>query len=83
MNAFNQPQCCSPTSVLPWISLHDDCVLVKFLVENITRDHVIDISKSGLVTITGGKWTTYRLMAEDVVNKILTGKLCLLLEAIA
>ncbi len=34
----------------------------------LSRDHTIVISDSGLVTITGGKWTTYRKMAEDVVN---------------
>ncbi len=34
----------------------------------ISRDHVVNISKSGLVTITGGKWTTYRKMAEDAVD---------------
>lgn len=33
------------------------------------RDHTIIVSNSGLVTITGGKWTTYRKMAEDVLNK--------------
>ena len=27
------------------------------------------VSKSGLLTITGGKWTTYRAMAEDVINQ--------------
>jgi glycerol-3-phosphate dehydrogenase len=35
----------------------------------ISRDHKLVISKSGLVTITGGKWTTYRQMAEETVNK--------------
>ncbi len=35
----------------------------------ISRDHVIDVSPSRLVTITGGKWTTYRKMAEDVVDR--------------
>lgn len=35
----------------------------------ISRDHTILISKSKLVTITGGKWTTYRKMGEDVVNR--------------
>ncbi|MBS0649131.1 MAG: glycerol-3-phosphate dehydrogenase/oxidase [Verrucomicrobia bacterium] len=35
----------------------------------LSRDHVISVSKSGLVTIAGGKWTTYRKMAEDVINK--------------
>lgn len=34
----------------------------------LSRDHLITISESGLVTVTGGKWTTYRKMAEDVVN---------------
>jgi glycerol-3-phosphate dehydrogenase len=35
----------------------------------LARDHVILVSDSGLITITGGKWTTYRRMAEDTVNK--------------
>jgi glycerol-3-phosphate dehydrogenase len=34
----------------------------------LSRDHTIHISKSGLLTITGGKWTTYRRMAEDAVD---------------
>lgn len=38
----------------------------------ISRDHVITVSKSGLVTIAGGKWTTYRKMAEDVINKAIS-----------
>ncbi|MGB8702340.1 MAG: glycerol-3-phosphate dehydrogenase/oxidase [Thermosynechococcaceae cyanobacterium] len=36
---------------------------------SISRDHRIVISPSGLITVTGGKWTTYRKMAEDVVNQ--------------
>ncbi|GFO57480.1 glycerol-3-phosphate dehydrogenase [Geomonas sp. Red276] len=32
------------------------------------RDHLIDRSPSGLITITGGKWTTYRKMAQDTVD---------------
>jgi glycerol-3-phosphate dehydrogenase len=35
----------------------------------LSRDHIILFSASNLVTITGGKWTTYRKMAEDVINK--------------
>lgn len=35
----------------------------------ISRDHHIEISPSGLVTICGGKWTTYRRMAEDAVDQ--------------
>lgn len=33
------------------------------------RDHVIEVSPAGLLTITGGKWTTCRRMAEDAVDK--------------
>ncbi len=35
----------------------------------ISRDHHIEISDTGLITIAGGKWTTYRKMAEDVINR--------------
>jgi glycerol-3-phosphate dehydrogenase len=35
----------------------------------LSRDHTILVSESGLITITGGKWTTYRKMGEDVVNR--------------
>ncbi|MBK5270676.1 MAG: glycerol-3-phosphate dehydrogenase/oxidase [Bacteroidia bacterium] len=34
----------------------------------LSRDHLISIADSGLITIAGGKWTTYRRMAEDVLN---------------
>jgi glycerol-3-phosphate dehydrogenase len=34
----------------------------------LSREHHIDLSKSGLITIAGGKWTTYRQMAEDTLN---------------
>lgn len=34
----------------------------------ISREHKIEVSKSGLVSILGGKWTTYRKMAKDVIN---------------
>ena len=34
----------------------------------LSRDHLISIGPSGLITITGGKWTTYRKMAEDVLD---------------
>lgn len=34
----------------------------------LSRDHLIMVASSGLITITGGKWTTYRRMAEDTVN---------------
>lgn len=35
----------------------------------LSRDHTLVISKTGLVTITGGKWTTYRKMAEDTIDQ--------------
>lgn len=34
----------------------------------LSRDHTIVVSESGLITITGGKWTTYRKMGEDVID---------------
>ncbi|XVF23538.1 hypothetical protein REPUB_Repub13aG0047200 [Reevesia pubescens] len=44
--------------------------------ESISRDHVVSEDYPGLVTITGGKWTTYRSMAEDAVNAaVKSGKL--------
>lgn len=36
---------------------------------SLSRDHTLLISPTGLITIAGGKWTTYRKMAEDVINK--------------
>lgn len=35
----------------------------------ISRDHTLHIADSGLITITGGKWTTYRKMAEDTIDQ--------------
>jgi glycerol-3-phosphate dehydrogenase len=35
--------------------------------KRISREHAIVVSPHGLVTVTGGKWTTYRAMAEDVL----------------
>lgn len=34
----------------------------------LSRDHLITISDAGMITVTGGKWTTYRKMAEDTIN---------------
>jgi glycerol-3-phosphate dehydrogenase len=39
---------------------------------SLSRDHTIHIDNSGLLTIVGGKWTTYRHMAEDTVNHAIT-----------
>jgi len=35
----------------------------------LSRDHTIEFDESNLLTVTGGKWTTYRRMAEDAVNQ--------------
>jgi glycerol-3-phosphate dehydrogenase len=35
----------------------------------LSREHTVLIGRSGLVTVTGGKWTTYRAMAEDVLTR--------------
>lgn len=37
--------------------------------KEISRSHKLIVSKSNLITITGGKWTTYRKMAEDTIDK--------------
>ncbi|XP_037768974.1 glycerol-3-phosphate dehydrogenase, mitochondrial isoform X4 [Chelonia mydas] len=36
--------------------------------QSISRNHVVAVSDSGLVTIAGGKWTTYRSMAQDTID---------------
>jgi glycerol-3-phosphate dehydrogenase len=64
------PQRCDVRSI--WVGLRP---LVKPPEEEgqstqaLSREHTILISKSGLVTVTGGKWTTYRAMAEDVMAR--------------
>ena len=36
--------------------------------KEVSRSHKIDISPSGLISVLGGKWTTYRKIAEDALN---------------
>jgi len=44
--------------------------------KEISRSHKLFVSDSGLITITGGKWTTYRRMGQDTVDKaIVVGQL--------
>jgi glycerol-3-phosphate dehydrogenase len=38
--------------------------------KTLSRDHTILFADSGMMTITGGKWTTYRHMAEDAVDQL-------------
>lgn len=40
--------------------------------KRLPREHVVTVSDSGLVTVTGGKWTTYRRMAQDAVDDAVT-----------
>ena len=47
----------------------------------ISRNHQLEISKSGMISIMGGKWTTYRSMAEDTIdfaikNNMLRSSVC-------
>jgi glycerol-3-phosphate dehydrogenase len=37
--------------------------------QTLSREHTVLVDPSGLVTVTGGKWTTYRAMAEDVLKR--------------
>lgn len=37
--------------------------------KEVSRSHKVIVDKTGLITLTGGKWTTYRKMAEDVIDK--------------
>jgi glycerol-3-phosphate dehydrogenase len=36
--------------------------------KSLSREHALSVSDSGLITLTGGKWTTYRRMGEDTIN---------------
>ncbi|MFK7952250.1 MAG: glycerol-3-phosphate dehydrogenase/oxidase [Ekhidna sp.] len=38
--------------------------------KEISRNHKIIVSLSGLITVTGGKWTTYRKMGQDIIDKV-------------
>ena len=40
--------------------------------EGLVRNHLVTTSPSGLITVSGGKWTTYRQMAEEAVDEALT-----------
>jgi glycerol-3-phosphate dehydrogenase len=41
----------------------------------LSREHTVIVGRSGLVTVTGGKWTTYRAMAEDVLERCMVAGL--------
>jgi glycerol-3-phosphate dehydrogenase len=44
--------------------------------KKISREHTVMSSKTGLVTVTGGKWTTYRAMSEDVLAECFRSVVC-------
>ena len=56
---------CIFAGLRPLAAVHDNPEATK----EISRRHKIILSSSNLLTITGGKWTTYRLMAEETINK--------------
>ena len=37
--------------------------------QSLARNHIVHVSKSNLLTIAGGKWTTYRAMASETIDK--------------
>jgi glycerol-3-phosphate dehydrogenase len=39
----------------------------------LSRSHVVEVSPSGMVSILGGKWTTYRRMAEEAIDAFASG----------
>ena len=49
--------------------------------KGLSREHTVLVSRSGLVTVTGGKWTTYRAMAEDVLENCFEKSLLKRVEA--
>jgi glycerol-3-phosphate dehydrogenase len=53
----------------PLVRPGDEAVAVT---KSLSREHTVLVSPTGLVTVTGGKWTTYRAMAEDVLEICMT-----------
>lgn len=41
--------------------------------QSLARNHIVHVSNSGLVTIAGGKWTTYRAMAQHTIDAAIKG----------
>ena len=52
----------------PLVKPPDDDSDAPGATKTLSREHTVLVSQSGLVTVTGGKWTTYRAMAEDVLD---------------
>lgn len=43
--------------------------------QSLARNHIVHVSPAGLVTIAGGKWTTYRAMAAEAIDAAIESKL--------
>lgn len=41
--------------------------------QSLARNHIVHVSDSKLVTIAGGKWTTYRAMAQETIDAAIEG----------
>ena len=50
--------------------LPDEGAKLKERTADLSRRHKVSVTRQGVVTITGGKWTTYRKMAEDTVDVV-------------
>ena len=59
----------------PLVKSADDEGDTSGATRSLSREHTVLVSKSGLVTVTGGKWTTYRAMAEDVLDQCFAASL--------
>ena len=42
----------------------------------ISREHVVEVSRTGMISLQGGKWTTYRSMAQDVMDRVAPDRPC-------
>jgi glycerol-3-phosphate dehydrogenase len=62
-----RPQASEVLSV--WAGLRPLLKTGRMSTAKLSRDHKVLVSGTGLVTVTGGKWTTYRRMGEDAVNR--------------
>ncbi len=60
----------APTEILSvWSGLRPLVRKAGMRTSQLSRDHFVLVSPSGLVTVTGGKWTTYRRMGQDAMDR--------------
>ncbi|MDO8458748.1 MAG: glycerol-3-phosphate dehydrogenase/oxidase, partial [Burkholderiaceae bacterium] len=59
----------------PLVKPPEDSGISTKSAKKLSREHTVLVSHSGLVTVTGGKWTTYRAMAEDVLEQCFDAQL--------